>query len=126
MSNTVLWKTELDLTSNLNLANMGRHRSGSYDRDRDSYKNPSNAERERVRDHPKDDKRFSRKVTPDEYRKRRRSRSGDRDRDDRPRRRRERSGSRDRDEERKDKKCVSLFHSRRCSLTLEQTQARQI
>lgn len=121
MSNTVVGvEDRLDLTNNWNLANMGRHDSGSYDRDRDGYKNPSDSERGRVRD----DKRFSRKVTPDEYRKRRRSRSGDRDGDDHPRRRRERSRSRDRDEERKDKKCVSLFHSRLCSLTLKQTQAR--
>jgi hypothetical protein len=100
---------------------MDHHRSGSYDREREhSYKRSSNADRERVRDYPKDEKRSSRKDTPDEYGKRRRSRSRGRDEDDRPRRREERSGSRgrDRDEDRKDKKCVLLFHPRRCPLTL--------
>ncbi|KAG2152908.1 mid region of cactin-domain-containing protein [Suillus clintonianus] len=80
------------------------HRSHSYDRERDhSYRNPSNREPERDKDHAKDEKRSSRRDTPDEHRKRRRSRSRDHD-EDRPRRQRERSNSRGRDEERKDKK----------------------
>ncbi|KAG2751414.1 hypothetical protein P692DRAFT_20872136 [Suillus brevipes Sb2] len=80
---------------------MVRHRSHSYDRERDhDYRNPSIREPERERDYIKDEKHSSKRNPPNEYRKRRRSRS----RDVHSRRQRERSISRDKDEERKDKK----------------------
>lgn len=80
---------------------MARHRSHSYDRERDhDYRNPSIRESERERDYIKDEKHSSKRNPPNEYRKRRRSRS----RDVHSRRQRERSISRDKDEERKDKK----------------------
>jgi hypothetical protein len=105
------------------LASMVRHRSHSYDRERDhDYRNPSIREPERERDYIKDEKHSSTRNPPNEYRKRRRSRS----RDVHSRRQRERSISRDKDEERKDKKCVLVFHSRRCPANLKQTQARQV
>ncbi|KIK32761.1 hypothetical protein CY34DRAFT_18820 [Suillus luteus UH-Slu-Lm8-n1] len=80
---------------------MVRHRSNSYDRERDhGHRNPSFREPERDRDYTKDEKHSSKRNPPNEYRKRRRSRS----RDVHSSRQRERSISRDKDEERKDKK----------------------
>ncbi|KAG0705418.1 mid region of cactin-domain-containing protein [Suillus ampliporus] len=84
---------------------MVHHSSRSYDREREhSDRSPSHrAPVARDGDRVKDEKHSSRRETPDEYRKRRRSRSRGHD-DDGPRRHRERSNSRGRDDERKDKK----------------------
>ncbi|KAG1753792.1 mid region of cactin-domain-containing protein [Suillus paluster] len=83
---------------------MDHHSSRSYNREREqSHRSPSRRAPASDGDRAKDEKRTSRRDTPDDHRKRRRSRSRDRD-EDRPRRQRERSDSRGRDEDRKDKK----------------------
>lgn len=82
---------------------MVHHRSHSYDRERDhKYGSSSHREPDRGRNRVNDEKRSS-KREPDEYKKRRRSRSRDYD-EEHPRRRGERSNSRGKDDERKAKK----------------------